>query len=170
MYKLVGIIGSNSATLNDTQAYDFAFELGKSLKSAGFKIVCGGKYGVMEAVAKGMKSVGSEKSVDVVCIIPDENPDAANTFCDIVIPTGMGVARNVLIVRTADILIAIAGGAGTLSEMALAWQFGKKVLCVTQFSGWAKELAGRDLDFRYRGLFVPVASVEEIMRFLQQEI
>jgi predicted Rossmann-fold nucleotide-binding protein len=71
-------------------------------------------------------------------------------------------------VRTADIIIAAGGGAGTLSEIAFAWQLDKKVLCVTLFDGWAKELAGRNLDERKTDLLIPVSSIEEINQLLNQ--
>jgi hypothetical protein len=69
-------------------------------------------------------------------------------------------------VRAADIIIAAGGGAGTLSEIAFAWQLEKKVLCVTLFEGWAKELAGRNIDDRQNGLLVPVKSIDEIIKHL----
>jgi uncharacterized protein (TIGR00725 family) len=78
----------------------------------------------------------------------------------------MSIARNIIIIQTADIIIAAGGGAGTLSEIAFAWQLEKKVLCVTLFEGWAKELAGRNLDDRQSGLLVPVNSIEEILKNL----
>jgi hypothetical protein len=58
------------------------------------------------------------------------------------------------------------GGAGTLSEIAIAWQLEKNVLCVTLFDGWAKELAGRNLDYRQNGLLIPVNSIDEILKQL----
>lgn len=78
----------------------------------------------------------------------------------------MGVVRNVIIVRTADIIIAAGGGAGTLSEIAFAWQLGKKVLCLTSFEGWAKELAGRNLDIRQHDLLISVNSIDEVLKYL----
>jgi hypothetical protein len=69
-------------------------------------------------------------------------------------------------VRTADIIIAAGGGAGTLSEIAFAWQLEKTVLCLTNFEGWAKELAGKNLDDRHIGLLIPVISIDEILKHL----
>jgi len=65
-----------------------------------------------------------------------------------------------------NFIIAAGGGAGTLSEITFAWQLEKKVLCVTQFDGWAKEIAGRNLDKRQSGLLIPVNSLEDILKQL----
>ena len=63
-------------------------------------------------------------------------------------PTGLGIARNILVVRTADVVIAIGGGAGTLSEIAIAWQLGRTVIAIEDSGGWASQLAGKHLDDR----------------------
>lgn len=64
-----------------------------------------------------------------------DTKEQANEYVDIVIPTGMGWARNQLIVNAADAIVSVAGGAGTLSELAYAWQSGKPVVCYTAFEG-----------------------------------
>ena len=63
-------------------------------------------------------------------------------------PTGLGLFRNMLVARTGDACIAIAGGAGTLSEIAFAWQIGKPIAAMSTTGGWSEELAGRKLDHR----------------------
>ena len=130
--------------------YDFGVQLGLHIATKDRTIICGGHGGFMEAVCKGAKQSQDTFSGQTVGILPDENADKANPYIDLAIPTGAGIARNIIIVRTAEILIAAGGGAGTLSEIAFAWQLGKKVLCVTLFDGWAKELAGKNLDERRR--------------------
>jgi uncharacterized protein (TIGR00725 family) len=123
----------------------------------------------MEAVCKGVKQSQNTFDGQTIGILPTSKAEMANPFIDITIPTGMDIARNFLIVETADIIIAAGGGAGTLSEIAIAWQLKKKVLCVTLFDGWAKELAGRDLDKRQSGLLVPVSSIDEIKNLINNE-
>ncbi len=162
---IIGIIGS-SEQFTDKQIYEFALNLGKELSKAGYDIVCGGKGGIMEAVAQGVRTAGNSNAI---CIIPEDTKEAANPYCDIIIPSGMGLARNILIVNTADILIALGGGAGTLSEIAFAWQKGKKVLCVTAFEGWAKQLAGLAIDSRHNNLLKGVKSIQEIMQELNRK-
>ena len=164
--KKIGIIGPNTKMCSK-ELYDFGEQLGLQLASKDRTIVCGGLGGFMEAVCKGIKQSQNTFDGQTIGILPEDNDNNANPFIDIAIPTGTGIARNIFIVRTADIIIAAGGGAGTLSEIAFAWQLGKKVLCVTQFDGWAKELAGRDLDNRNSGLLIPVNTIDEILNQLK---
>jgi uncharacterized protein (TIGR00725 family) len=89
-------------------------------------LVCGGLFGVMEAVCRGAKETGAV----TVGILPGDDRSAANAFVDVAIPTGLGEARNALVVGAADALIAIGRGYGTLSEIALALKAGKRVVGV----------------------------------------
>jgi uncharacterized protein (TIGR00725 family) len=163
--KKVGIIGPNKKMCSK-ELYDFGVKLGQLIATKDRTIVCGGLGGFMEAVCKGVKQSSDTFKGQTVGILPDDKTDSANPYIDIAIPTGTGIARNIIIVRTADIIIAAGGGAGTLSEIAFAWQLGKKILCVTLFDGWAKELAGRNLDDRQDGLLIPVNSIDEILKQL----
>jgi hypothetical protein len=86
--------------------------------------VCGGLGGVMEAACRGAKEAGGL----TVGILPGTDRAAANAFVEVAIPSGLGEARNVLVVRAADALIAVGGGHGTLSEIALALKAGKRVV------------------------------------------
>jgi uncharacterized protein (TIGR00725 family) len=166
--KKIGIIGPNTSMCCQ-QLYDFGVDLGKGIAQPDRTIVCGGLGGFMEAVCKGVKQSSYSAHCKTVGILPDNNSNDSNPFIDITLPTGMGIARNFLVVHTADILIAAGGGAGTLSEIAIAWQLKKKVLCVTLFEGWAKELAGKDLDKRQSGLLIPVNSINEINQLIDNE-
>jgi uncharacterized protein (TIGR00725 family) len=87
-------------------------------------LVCGGLGGAMEAACEGAKAAGGT----TVGILPGADRGAANPFVDIAVPTGLGEARNALVVRAADVLIAVGGGYGTLSEVALALRAGKPVI------------------------------------------
>jgi uncharacterized protein (TIGR00725 family) len=87
-------------------------------------LVCGGLGGAMEAACRGAKQAGGT----TVGILPGSDRSAANEFVDVAVPTGLGEARNALVVRTADALIAVGGGYGTLSEIALALRGGKPVI------------------------------------------
>ena len=161
----VGIIGPGK-NLCSKELYNFGVDLGKSIAAPGRVIVCGGKGGFMEAVCKGAKLSPGAFEGQTIGILPEDTAEFANPFVDITIPTGMGIARNILIINTADIIIAAGGGSGTLSELAFAWQKGKKVLCLTQFGGWAAELAGKDIDNRTKGLFVEVTDIDDILKLL----
>jgi len=163
--KIIGIIGPNNKMCSKA-LYDFGVQLGRQIATRGRCFVCGGLGGFMEAVCKGVKQSPETFIGQTVGILPDDTSDNANPFIDTAVPTGQGIARNIIIVRTADIIIAAGGGAGTLSEIAFAWQLNKTVLCATQFDGWAKELAGKKLDNRHSGLLVPVNSIDEILKHL----
>jgi uncharacterized protein (TIGR00725 family) len=98
--------------------------VGRELAARGAVVVCGGLGGVMEAACRGAKEAGGL----TVAILPGTDRAAANAFVDVVIPSGLGEARNALVVRAADALIAVGGGYGTLSEIALALKAGKRVV------------------------------------------
>jgi uncharacterized protein (TIGR00725 family) len=98
--------------------------VGRELARRGAVLVCGGLRGVMEAACRGAKEGGGL----TVGILPGSDRAAANAFVDVAIPSGLGEARNALVVRAADALVAVGGGYGTLSEIALALKAGKRVV------------------------------------------
>ena len=119
--KLIGIIGQAES---DPEIDALAYEVGRLLALNGYSIVSGGLTGVMEFSAKGfqegLKQLPAEKRGAAIGILPGKDTTNANRYLDIKIATGMGQARNVIIVNSAEILIAIGKGYGTLSEIALA--------------------------------------------------
>ncbi len=119
--RIIGIIGASNAS--DT-ALAMAREVGKRIADAGVVLVCGGLGGVMQAAAQGCCEAGG----DVLGLLPGSSADEANRFVTIAVPTNVGHARNVIIAHTAEILIAIDGEYGTLSEAAIALKLGKRVL------------------------------------------
>lgn len=121
MKPLIGIIGAGTC---NARVYDLAREAGAQAANNGYGIVCGGLGGVMEAAALGCRENGGL----TVGIIPHEEAAHANEFIDIVIPSGMGIMRNLLVVRSAAGIIAIDGKYGTLSEIAFALQLAKPIV------------------------------------------
>ncbi len=121
MKRAISVFG---ASVPSEEERGLAFEVGKRLAAEGLVVVCGGLGGVMEAVCRGAKSLGGT----TVGILPGRDPDEANPFVDIAIPTGMGEARNVIIARTGRAAVAVGGGLGTLSEIAVALRLGKTVV------------------------------------------
>jgi hypothetical protein len=101
-----------------------AAEVGRLLAERGAVLVCGGRGGAMEAACRGAKEAGGV----TVGILPGSDRSQANPFVDLVLPTGLGEARNALVVGAADVVIAVGGGYGTLSEIALALKAGKRVI------------------------------------------
>lgn len=97
--------------------------VGAELARRGAVVVTGGLGGVMEAACRGARSAGGT----TLGILPGDDRSAANAYVDVSVATGMGELRNALVVRSADALVAVAGGAGTLSEIAFALKAGKRV-------------------------------------------
>lgn len=97
--------------------------MGRRIAEGGFVLVNGGLKGVMEASARGARSHGGL----VIGILPGKSIREANDCTDVAIPTGLGYLRNALVVLNSDVLVAIAGSHGTLSEIAYAQIYGKKV-------------------------------------------
>jgi uncharacterized protein (TIGR00725 family) len=98
--------------------------VGRGLASAGAILVCGGGSGVMEAACRGAIQAGGW----TVGFLPGTQADAGNPFLSLAVPTGLAEARNVLVVRAGRALIAIGGGYGTLSEIALGLKLGRRVI------------------------------------------
>jgi len=109
--------------------YAAAVEVGRGLAKQGAVIFCGGMGGAMEAVCKGAKEEGGL----TVGLLPDETLERANAFVQVPVATGLGYARNYLIVYNSDALIAIGGSEGTLNEMAAALNMG---LTVVSLASW----------------------------------
>ncbi len=109
----VAVVGPGDATEDQLR---LAEAVGHELAGQGAVVVCGGLGGVMAAACKGAMSAGGT----TVGILPGDDRDAANQWVQIAIPTGLGELRNGLVVRAADAVIAVGGGYGTLSEIALA--------------------------------------------------
>ena len=124
--KVVSVIGGHSCKKEVEQ---IAQNLGKNLAKVVDILICGGLSGTMKAVCSGFKAGGGL----TIGIIPSYNKNDANPFVDIVIPTGLGLARNVLVVKSADVVVALPGEAGTLSEIAYALQFGIPVISLNSW-------------------------------------
>lgn len=116
----VSVIGGSTV---DDPTYDLARSVGEELADRGHTVVCGGRTGVMEAVCRGAQDAGGE----TIGILPGTDPNTANEYVDVPIATGMGNARNALVVHNGDAAIAIDGRYGTLSEIALALDAGLPV-------------------------------------------
>ncbi len=137
------VIGSDGDHCPQT-TYDAAKEVGAQIAARNAITVTGGLGGVMEAACRGAK----EKGGMVVGIIPNEDMSYANPYCDIIIPTGIGFARNFITAYSADVAIVVGGGAGTYIEACVAYQKGKPIVALTGTGGTADKIADTFLDDR----------------------
>ncbi|UCE25744.1 MAG: TIGR00725 family protein [Candidatus Zixiibacteriota bacterium] len=124
---VIAVVGANKCS---KKLRDMAAEVGQYVAENGGVIVCGGLGGIMEGAARGAKQANGV----TIGILPGDNADDANEFIDFVIPSGFGEARNILIIRTADAVVAFPGKYGTLSEMAFALQAGKPLVSVNAWN------------------------------------
>ncbi len=138
------MIGDGEAT---SAAERLAAAVGRAIVERGCRLVTGGLGGGMAAASRGAHRARGYREGDVIGVLPGGDRAAANRWVDVAIPTGLGVARNVLVVQAADAVIAIGGRAGTLSELALAWQLGRPVVAL-DVPGWSARVAGRAIDDR----------------------
>jgi len=132
----VGVVGGGEA---GAEALDAAQEVGRHLAKRGAVVLCGGLGGVMEAACRGAKMEGGT----TVGILPSDDRHHANEYVDVAIATGMGEARNALVVRAADVVLAVDGEFGTLSEIALALRTGTPVVGIAT---WELSMQGRPVD------------------------
>ncbi len=119
--RAIAVIGPGQA---DAHEQTTAREVGRLLAEAGLVVLTGGLGGVMESASRGAADAGGT----VVGVLPGDDADSANPFVGIAVPTGMGQARNAVLINSADAVIAIGKGYGTLSEIAIALRAGKRVV------------------------------------------
>ncbi|MGD9791468.1 MAG: TIGR00725 family protein [Phycisphaerales bacterium] len=142
---LIAVVGSARESPEEVNA---AEELGRLLIDGGVRIICGGLGGVMAGVCRGAAASPHWDDGSVIGVVPTYDLSSGNPWLGTTIATGMGHGRNILVVASARVVIAIGGRAGTLTEIALAWSLGKPVLAVGTEQGWASRLAGAKVDDR----------------------
>lgn len=113
MKKIIGVIGASSCSVEEEK---IAEEVGEEIAKTGSILICGGLGGVMEAACRGAKKYQGL----TIGVLPGTNKNEANNYVDMPILTGFAEARNIIIVRTSEVVIAIGGEYGTLSEIAFA--------------------------------------------------
>jgi uncharacterized protein (TIGR00725 family) len=116
MRKFIGVIGASQPP---EELLPIAEKVGEEIGKRGGVLICGGMGGIMESACKGAKSEGGI----TVGILPTMTRDSANPYIDIPIVTGMGYARNIIVVLSSEAIIAIGGAYGTLTELAFALHF-----------------------------------------------
>jgi uncharacterized protein (TIGR00725 family) len=123
----LSVIGAGDAGAGEMA---LATRVGREIARAGCVLVCGGLGGVMEGACRGAREAGGR----TVAILPGPDASAANPWAEVVIPTGLGHARNLLVVQSGIAVLALPGSWGTLSEIALARKIGRPVV---DLGGWS---------------------------------
>lgn len=134
-----------------------AYETGTEIATSGSVLISGGMGGVMRASCHGAHDAGGL----TVGIVPHNEHNAANEYCDIVIPSGMGLARDFLNAQSADGIIIIGGGAGTLSEVCAAYMYERPMVAIRNTGGTADKYADTFVDHRERIKIIGVDSPKE---------
>jgi uncharacterized protein (TIGR00725 family) len=117
----IGVVGSGTCS---EELYQLAGKIGYEIGRHGWTLICGGLGGIMEGASRGCIEAGGM----TVGLLPGLRKQEANPYIRIAIPTGLGEGRNFLVVRASDILVAVSGSHGTLSEIALGLKTGKTVV------------------------------------------
>lgn len=143
--KQIAVIGYNKDRCTDI-ASKLAYEVGMEIARAGAVLVCGGLGGVMESACRGSKENGGT----TIGIIPQEEFSYANQYCDIVVCTGIGYARDFIVAASADGIIAVGGGVGTLIELGVGYMTKKTIVAIAGSGGVADMYGGKFLDERQR--------------------
>lgn len=130
--------------------------LGTRIARLGCTLITGGRGGIMEAASRGARRAGGV----VIGIVPGSGFAEGNRWCSVVLPTGLGHARNALTALAGDVVVAVGGGAGTLSELAFAWMHGRPILVLQGTGGWADGLPGDGLDARRSSTITACADLD----------
>ena len=143
-----------------------AYETGIEIAKSNSILITGGLGGVMKAASKGAKESGGL----TVGIIPQNDMSEANEFCDVVIPSGIGLMRDFLNALSADGVIAIGGGAGTLSEICAAYMYSKPIVVLKNSGGTSTKFADQYLDHRKNVKIIGVDTPKEAVELIFKEI
>lgn len=159
----VTIIGDSNTNEKNLK---IAFEIGTQIAKKKWILICGGKTGVMESACKGSNENGGM----TIGIVPETDFNAANKYCKVVIPTGMGYARNSIVALSGDVIVMIGGKTGTLNECSFAWFSNKPIIALTSVEGWSKKVAGQFLDDRRDKPIFSAETAEEVIELIESLI
>lgn len=162
--KFKAIISVIGASEIDKEIEDKTIEIGRLIAKNHYAVVCGGLSGVMEAICKGAKEEGGF----TIGIIPHTEKSLGNKYVDIVIPCPFSQARNIVVVLTGDVCLAISGKAGTLSEICFAWIYDKPIVALSSVEGWSSKIANQKLDNRRNDMIYGVSTPLEVINKINE--
>jgi uncharacterized protein (TIGR00725 family) len=157
----VAVIGDGEPSGPDaTRLLEWAETVGQLLARAGATVITGGLGGVMLAASRGASEAGGR----TIGILPGDDPSAANPFVQVPIATGLGVARNLVVVTAADVVVAVGGRYGTLSEIGLALRQGREVVTL---SSWRLESDQRIAGPQVHRVHTPREAVQLVLSLVR---
>jgi uncharacterized protein (TIGR00725 family) len=158
------VIGNNDNGCTP-ESEKLAYDVGSEVAESNSVLITGGLGGVMRAACRGAQESGGT----TVGIIPQDDPSHANEFCDIVIPSGMGLTRDFLNALSADGVIVIGGGSGTLSEICAAYMYKKPIVALKNSGGIASKYADGYLDHRKNVKIVGVETPQQAIKYILEQ-
>ncbi len=159
------VIGNNESGCTP-ELEKLAYDVGTEIAKSDSVLITGGLGGVMRAACHGAHDAGGL----TVGIIPQDNPSYANEFCDIVIPSGLGLSRDFLNALSADGVIIVGGGSGTLSETCAAYMHKKPIAALKNSGGTASKFSDQYLDHRQNVKIVGVETPQEAVKYILSQI
>ena len=162
--KQILVIGNN--TTGCTPKHEkIAYEVGQEIAKSGSLLITGGLGGVMNSCSHGAK----DEDGLTLGIIPQDDPKFANEFCDIVIPSGMGLYRDFLNALSADGVIVVGGGSGTLSEICATYMYKKPIATIKNSGGMATKYADQYLDHRENVKIIGFDSPKDAVDYILEQ-
>ena len=159
------VIGNNDNGCTP-ESEKLAYDVGSEVAKSNSVLITGGLGGVMRAASRGAQESGGI----TVGIIPQDDPSHANEFCDIVIPSGMGLTRDFLNALSADGVIAIGGGSGTLSEICAAYMHKKPIVALKNSGGIASKYSDKYIDRKKNVKIVGVDTPQQAIKYILEQI
>ena len=159
------VIGNNDNGCTP-ELESIAYEAGQEIAKSGSVLITGGLGGVMQAASHGAKDADGL----TVGIIPQDDPSLANEFCDIVIPSGMGLSRDFLNALSADGVVVVGGGSGTLSEICAAYMYKRPIATVKNSGGMASKYSDQYLDHRENVKIVGFDTAKDAVDYILKQI
>ncbi len=158
------IIGNNDNGCTP-EIESIAYEAGQEVAKSGSALITGGLGGVMKAASRGAKDANGL----TIGIIPQDDSSLANEFCDIVIPSGMGLTRDFLNALSADGVVVVGGGSGTLSEICAAYMYKKPIAALKNSGGMATKYSDQYIDHRENVKIIGFDSPKDAVNYILEQ-
>ena len=171
MYQ-IGIMGSAADLNYDNECLEFAKEIGRLIAKSGNILVYGAEKEYSSLSTEAAKEASKEKGI-TVGITPDKGKNVYGKFRPtVLIPCGLGMGggREFVLVNSCDVIIAISGGSGTLTEMAIAYQANIPIIVIDKFGGWSKKMSNKYFDDRKRLKCLSASTPEEALNKAIEEL